>query len=187
MASQSAPWYQILETLAEEQDLDEVKRRFGLTREDMAQILRAAARLLRPETFSSWALYVDGASRGNPGPAGAGAVLFGPDGAKRAEESRYLGEATNNVAEYQALLLGLDLAREQGAKHLDIFSDSQLLVRQLKGLYQVRKAHLYPLWRQALEKLKQFESYDISHVDRSMNLEADHLARKAIDRQRRKR
>ncbi|MGQ9687981.1 MAG: ribonuclease HI family protein [Desulfobaccales bacterium] len=187
MAPSSVPWHQILEALAEDLELDRIMRRFGLSREDMAQILRFAASLLRMENTSSWVLYVDGASRGNPGPAGAGAVLYGPNGAKQAEESRYLGEATNNMAEYQALLLGLDLARNQGAKHLKVFSDSELLVRQLKGIYQVRKAHLYPLWHQAQEKLQQFDSVEIYHVDRSLNFEADQLARKAIDRQRRKR
>jgi ribonuclease HI len=91
-----------------------------------------------------WSLYVDGACRGNPGPAGAGAVLYGPKGDKRAEDSRYLGEATNNVAEYQALLLGLELALKHGAKNLSIVSDSELMVRQLNGSYQVKKPHLFP-------------------------------------------
>jgi len=177
----------IFAALAEELDVPAVCRRFGLSRKDMAQIFRDAAFIFDIDKQGTWRLYVDGASRGNPGPAGAGAVLFGPDGEKRAEECRYLGETTNNVAEYQALLLGLELALNQGVKRLHIFADSQLVVNQLLGAYQVKKIHLLPLWDQARQALQKFDTYAISHLDRSFNYEADRLARQAIDQHRRKR
>jgi ribonuclease HI len=178
---------QVLVALAENLDIEEVRRGFGLSREEMAQIFRDAAFVFDIDKLGMWALYVDGASRGNPGPAGAGAVLFDVKGEKRAQDSRYLGETTNNVAEYQALLLGLKLALDQGVKNLHIFADSQLVVQQIKGAYRVKKPHLLPFWRQALQELQKFDMYAISHLDRSFNHEADLLARQAIDRQRRKR
>lgn len=134
-----------------------------------------------------WTLFIDGASRGNPGPAGAGAVLLGPQGEKKAEASRFLGETTNNAAEYEALLLGLDLALKHGARRLLILSDSELLVRQLLGAYKVRQPHLLSLWQQAREKLGRLEGYLIRHVRREANATADRLARQAIDRERGKR
>ncbi len=130
---------------------------------------------------------MDGASRGNPGPAGAGAVLYDPGGEKRGEESRYLGKTTNNVAEYQALLLGLDLALRHGVRNLRIFSDSELLIRQLMGVYRVKKAHLYPLWLKVRETLQHFAGYGFTPLDRSLNVEADRLARQAVDRHGEKR
>lgn len=178
---------QVLAALAKTLDIAAVRRRFGLSREDLAQILRDAALHFEPGDLRMWSLYVDGASRGNPGPAGAGAVLYGPRGEKRAEDSRYLGETTNNVAEYQALLLGLELALKHEVKSLNIYADSQLMVRQLLGAYRVKKPHLIPLWQKARETLQNFVAYGISHLDRSLNYEADRLARQAIDQHRRKR
>ncbi len=186
MGDAPPPRQEIFAALAEELDIPAVCRRFGLSREDLAQIFRDAAAHFYKEDTTPWRLYVDGASRGNPGPAGAGAVLFGPDEEKRAEESRYLGETTNNVAEYQALLLGLELARNRGVKHLQVYADSELVVRQLKGTYQVKKPHLLPLWQEARQALQKFDTYAISHLDRSFNQEADRLARQAIDQHRRK-
>jgi len=178
---------QVLAALAQDLDLPGVMRRFGLSREDMTNLLEDAASVFRLEQLGTWSLYVDGASRGNPGPAGAGAVLFGPQGERKAEDNRYLGETTNNVAEYQALLLGLELAQNLGVRNLKVFADSQLMVRQLKGAYRVKTPHLVPLWRAAHQALQKFDSYAISHLDRSLNHEADRLARQAIDRHRRKR
>ena len=129
-----------------------------------------------------WRLYCDGASRGNPGPAGAGALLYDPGGTLKGQLSRYLGETTNNVAEYQALILGLQLAREQGAARIQILADSQLVVEQLKGSYKVKSPHLLPLWQQAKKELQSFEAYAISHLGRAGNQEADLLARQAADR-----
>ncbi len=140
----------------------------------------AAAYRRRESGF--WRLFCDGASRGNPGPAGAGALLYDPQGALQAQLSRYLGETTNNVAEYQALILGLQLARARGAARVQVFADSQLVVEQLTGSYRVKSPHLLPLWRQAKKELQNFEAYAISHLGRAGNQEADRLARQAIDR-----
>ena len=178
---------QVLAALAQDLDLPRVMGRFGLSREEMAHLLQEAASVLRRETLGMWRLYVDGASRGNPGPAGAGVVLFGPQGEKRAENSRYLGETTNNVAEYQALLMGLELAQSLGVRNLHVFADSQLVVQQLKGAYRVKTPHLLPLWRSAHQALQKFDIYAISHLNRSLNHEADRLARQAIDQHQRKR
>jgi ribonuclease HI len=175
--------------LAQEPDLAAVCRRFGLAREDLTRLFQEAAELFQQQEGDAgvWRLYVDGASRGNPGPAGAGAVLFDPKGEKRAQEGRYLGETTNNVAEYQAFLLGLELALKLGVKNLHVFGDSLLVVQQLKGVYQVKTPHLYPLWSQVKETLPKFNSYEISHIDRFLNQQADRLAGQAIDQHRRKR
>jgi ribonuclease HI len=178
---------EIFSALAQDLDISAVCRRFGLTREDLAQVFREAAALFDKENAGAWRLFVDGAARGNPGPAGAGAVLFDPSGKKRAQDSRYLGETTNNVAEYQAFILGLELALSLGVKNLHVSADSLLVVQQLKGAYQVKTPHLFPLWRQARKTLQKFDTCAISHLDRSLNQEADRLARQAIDQHQRKR
>ena len=126
-------------------------------------------------------IHADGASRGNPGPAGAGALLYDPGGILKAQLSRYLGETTNNVAEYQALILGLQMAREQGATRIQVLADSLLIVEQLKGSYRVKSPHLLPLWRQAKKELQYFEAHAISHVPRAENSLADGLANQGID------
>jgi ribonuclease HI len=135
----------------------------------------------RQEGF--WRLHCDGASRGNPGPAGAGMVLHDPQGRLQVRKGRYLGKTTNNVAEYQALLLGLEEAQKLSVKKLRILADSELLVKQLNGLYRVKSPHLLPLWRQALQALRQFEAYAIIHVPREKNRLADEVANQAIDHQ----
>jgi ribonuclease HI len=126
-------------------------------------------------------LWTDGASRGNPGPAGIGALLKTLAGEVLAAESAYLGEATNNVAEYKALLMGLERALELGVKQLEVRADSELLIKQLKGQYQVRNAGLQPLYRSALSLLARFEASTLLHVRREHNLEADRLANAGID------
>jgi ribonuclease HI len=170
----------VVAALAETLDPGQVMARFGLSRQELQDLLRQAAAACRPAD-GPWRLYVDGASRGNPGPAGAGAILYDPAGAVQRRGSRFLGRATNNVAEYQGLLLGLTLAREQGARRLDIRADSELMVRQLNGRYRVRHPGLLPLWQAAVQALEQFDAWSIAHVDRSLNQEADRLARQAVD------
>lgn len=123
----------------------------------------------------------DGAARGNPGPAGAGAVLATTDGRVVAEVARGLGEATNNVAEYTAAILGLERAAELGADEVTLRSDSQLLVNQLTGRYRVRTAHLVPLHRRALELARGFRRVRFEHVPRERNVEADRLANAGVD------
>lgn len=153
----------------------------------LQDLFQKVADAYRRRETGFWRLYCDGASRGNPGPAGAGALLYDPGGILKGQLSRYLGETTNNVAEYQALILGLQLAREQGAARIQILADSQLVVEQLNGSYRVKSPHLLPLWQQAKKELQNFEAYAISHVPRAQNSLADELANQGIDQKPRPR
>ena len=127
-------------------------------------------------------IYFDGASRGNPGRAGAGIWIADGEGKKISEVSRYLGHKTNNQAEYWALLLGLREAKRLGGKSLRIFTDSELVERQIKGIYRVRDLNLKILHRTVQENLKVFSSFEIQSVPREENREADRLANEAIQR-----
>jgi len=124
---------------------------------------------------------VDGAARGNPGDAGCGAAICDENGNLVKELSRYLGRTTNNVAEYQGLLMGLDALIELGRKRIRVHSDSQLLVRQLNGEYRVKDEKLKVLYQRAQTLLRQFDSCRIVHVYREMNKVADRLANRGID------
>jgi ribonuclease HI len=126
-------------------------------------------------------LYTDGGSRGNPGPAGIGARLLTASGDVVEELADFIGTATNNVAEYQALLAGLDLALDRGVERLDVFMDSELVVRQVNGQYKVKDAGLKPLHAQACLLLSRFHEVDVKHVRREQNAEADRLVNEAID------
>lgn len=126
-------------------------------------------------------IYSDGAARGNPGPAGAGAVLKDSSGEVVERLGRFLGQNTNNFAEYMGLLLGLRRARELGASSVEVFSDSELLVRQLKGHYQVKAPNLRPLFQEASELLRSFEQVRLTHIRRELNQEADEMSNRAID------
>ena len=126
-------------------------------------------------------LRTDGASRGNPGPAGIGVVLEADGGAGRLEFLEYIGETTNNVAEYRALLRGLSEAERIAPASLTVMCDSELLVRQLNGEYKVKAAHLKPLYLDALGRLRRFPAARILHVERAQNAAADRLANRAID------
>jgi ribonuclease HI len=127
-------------------------------------------------------LWTDGGARGNPGPAGAGVMLKTAAGEVLAAEGQFLGHTTNNVAEYKALLLGLERALELGVKRLEVRADSELLIKQLKGEYRVKNAGLRPLYEQALALLGRFEVTRLQHVRREHNVEADRLANEGIDR-----
>jgi ribonuclease HI len=126
-------------------------------------------------------VHVDGGARGNPGPAAAAAVLSDPDGNVVAEATEHLGETTNNVAEYRALLLGLERARELGATELELVNDSELVARQLTGEYKVKHAGLKPLHEQALAALRGFERWSIRSVPRAQNAQADQLVNQTLD------
>jgi ribonuclease HI len=126
-------------------------------------------------------LHVDGASRGNPGEAGFGVHVSAEDGSEVAALYGYLGTATNNVAEYQALLHGLRFALARGASRVEVYSDSELLVRQIEGRYRVKSAGLQPLHREARGLLARFTSARVAHVPRERNREADALANRAVD------
>jgi ribonuclease HI len=123
----------------------------------------------------------DGAARGNPGPAGAGAVVVGADGTVLAEVAEGLGETTNNVAEYTAAIRGLEEAARLGADRVLLRSDSQLLVNQLTGRYRVKTPHLVPLHRRVRELVRSFERVTFEHVPRERNVEADRLANLGVD------
>jgi ribonuclease HI len=129
-----------------------------------------------------WRLYTDGASKGNPGAAGAGWVLINEKHSVAIKECKFLGQATNNEAEYQALILGLQKALSLGIIEIRIYMDSELLVRQLNGLYKVRNPRLNVFFSQARDLLKKFTNYAIMHVPRAENREADRMANEAIKR-----
>jgi ribonuclease HI len=129
-------------------------------------------------------VHVDGGSRGNPGPAAAGAVLRTADGEVVAEASRTIGRATNNVAEYRALLLGLERARELGATEVEVINDSELIAKQVTGRYKVKHADMKPLHAAAAAALAGFERWSIRSVPRAENADADALVNAALDRAR---
>lgn len=130
---------------------------------------------------TEWLLMVDGAARGNPGEAGCGAAILDEHGTVVRELSRYLGRATNNVAEYQGLLMGLEALLRLDRKKIRVQSDSQLLVRQLNGEYRVKDEKLKALYEKAVRLLREFECYRIIYVPRESNKLADRLANKGID------
>jgi ribonuclease HI len=124
---------------------------------------------------------VDGGARGNPGPAAAAAVATSLEGDVLGERSAYIGEATNNVAEYRALLLGLELARELGADEVEVVNDSELVARQIGGEYKVKHAGLKPLFLEAMRTLRGFDSWAVRAVRREQNERADELVNEALD------
>jgi ribonuclease HI len=126
-------------------------------------------------------VHIDGGARGNPGPAAVAAIASEPDGSVLGERAEYIGEATNNVAEYRALLLGLDLARSLSAREVDVINDSELVARQIGGQYKVKHAGLKPLWQQAMEELRAFDRWSIRNVPRAENADADALVNQALD------
>ncbi len=126
--------------------------------------------------------HCDGGARGNPGPAGFGAVVTGADGAVLGELSEFLGVQTNNFAEYSGLLASLDFALTHGHRRLRVVSDSELMVKQIQGKYQVKSPGLRPLFEQAKKKIAQLEGFEIVHALRHKNKDADRLANMAMDR-----
>ncbi len=125
--------------------------------------------------------FSDGAARGNPGPAGAGGVLIDGETGEKLELGRYLGETTNNVAEYQGFLMVLEAARQKGVRELVMCTDSELLVKQVKGVYRVKAEHLIPLFNATRDKLRSFDKVDVRHVRRELNKDADRMSNRAID------
>jgi len=128
--------------------------------------------------------YTDGGSRGNPGPAAAAFTLTEPTGARQCAKARYLGMATNNVAEYAAIVDALEEAKRRGAKRITLYSDSELIVRQLNGQYKVKSEKLRPLWTKSVGLLDEFESWRVQHVRREQNKKADRLVNMSLDRKR---
>src|SRR5271155_3441378 len=126
--------------------------------------------------------FSDGGARGNPGPSGYGVVIQDESGKKVAALSEYLGHQTNNFAEYQGLIAALEYAVKHGLKALKVISDSELMVKQIKGLYKVNNAALRDLHGRAKELIAQLEWFSIGHALREHNLEADRLANEAMDK-----
>lgn len=126
-------------------------------------------------------LHTDGGARGNPGPAGAGVVLSDEKGKIIKELGSYLGVCTNNEAEYRALILGLDAAQGAGATKLDVFMDSELIVKQLKGEYKVKKHNMQKFFAEVQSHLPAFEDVTFNHVRREKNSHADSLVNEVLD------
>ena len=127
-------------------------------------------------------IHFDGASKGNPGPASIGAVIAAPTGETVLEINESIGRATNNFAEYTALIRALEEALRLGASAVDCFSDSELVVRQMTGKYRVKSESLLPLWQEARALCQQFGHFSIRHVPRTENRRADRLASKALEK-----
>ena len=127
-------------------------------------------------------MHVDGGARGNPGPAAVAAVATAPGGDALGEASRFIGDTTNNVAEYRAVLLGLELARELGARQVEVVNDSELVARQIGGQYKVKNAGLKPLFLETVEALRGFDRWSVRNVRREHNVRADELVNEELDR-----
>jgi len=126
-------------------------------------------------------IHTDGAARGNPGPAGAGAILRDADGAVVAELARFLGLRTNNYAEWTAVELALEEALALGATQVDLRMDSELVARQIAGRYRVKHPDLKPIHARVMALLARFDAYTVAHVPRALNKDADRLSNVAID------
>ena len=131
--------------------------------------------------MSELIIHTDGGSRGNPGPSAAGFTLAKTDGTQLQAKAFFLGHATNNVAEYTAVVKALEAAKQAGAKQLTLYSDSELLVRQVNGQYKVKSEQIKPLFRQAVTLLGGFEKWKVEHVTRDKNKQADELVNRALN------
>jgi ribonuclease HI len=196
MSGQRPSLSELLRVIAEEEGLERTLARFpGLSHTDLVGVLlgkpapshppprtqSAAGSVHRVQSHRKLRVASDGAARGNPGPAGAGAVLFDEQGQVLERLGKFLGRQTNNVAEYQGLLLGVRRAKQLGAEELEVVADSELIIRQLSGAYQVRAPALRELHSEALSLLKAFRKVKLVHVPRAQNAEADEMSNRAID------
>ncbi len=141
-----------------------------------------AAAAPNASTSETITAYCDGGSRGNPGPAGYGVSIEDPSGQRVGELSEFLGVKTNNFAEYSALLGALEFALTQGHRSLKVIADSELMVKQIKGQYQVKSPELRPLYDEAKRRIAKLGKFEIQHVLRNKNKRADELANEAMDR-----
>jgi ribonuclease HI len=186
---------EVLRFIARQEELQSTLEAFpGLNREGLRKVLERVAAaangspkslaqvaLLHPPVPERVRVYSDGAARGNPGPAGAGAVLVDPAGHVIDKLGKFLGKQTNNYAEYMGLLLGLRRARTLGVREVEVFADSELMIRQLGGRYQVKSRSLKPLYDEAVRLLNDFSRVKLVHVPREMNEAADVMSNRAID------
>lgn len=177
-----------LKELSKTLDVRAAIERLGITEDDARAIFKGLAGepveepLFAPPLSGPYELRVDGASRGNPGEAGAGAVIKDPQGNVVRELRKYLGIATNNMAEYRALVMALAEARSMGIRDIEVFADSELVVKQMTGAYRVKSEELRPLYEEAARLMKGFRTSKIVHVYREENGIADKLANEAIER-----
>ncbi len=171
----------ILERLFPGEDLPALRQLIAGSLKPPAEKAVSAAPVATVAAAGCYRLFTDGASRGNPGQAGAGAVLLSPQGDELIARSAYLGSCTNNVAEYRALILGLDEALQLGCEELAISLDSELIVRQIQGRYKVKNEVLLPLFQQVQQRLARLRRWSINHVPRAQNSRADQLANRGID------
>lgn len=166
--------------MAENLDMAKTMKEFPeVSVKEIHSLFLKLADTFRPEDTVH--IYVDGASRGNPGDAGIGVVITTEDGKILKALGKYIGKTTNNVAEYQALITALGEAKSLGGTEIKIFADSELMVKQIKGEYKVKSAGLLPRYQEAKTLLMKFSKYDIIHIKREKNAEADRLANQAID------
>jgi ribonuclease HI len=179
-----------LSTLSKGFDLSGAAREAGISATEgeaiLSSILKGKASAKKPSVQNGpregeFVIHVDGASRGNPGLAGAGAIIKDSSGAVIGELRRFLGMGTNNMAEYEALILALEEAKGLGCESVSVFADSELVVKQIKGIYRVKNEGLKGLYAIAIKLASQFTSFKIAHVKRELNSEADKLANEAID------
>ena len=161
---------EILEFIAEEEDLQLTQKRFGFSRERLKEIISGKIKPVE--------IYIDGAARGNPGPSGAG-VVFVREGRIIQTLSKSLGRCTNNQAEYLALIHALEMAKSLGYKNIVIKTDSQLVARQIRGLYRIKNGILLKLAARVKELLSTFDNWDLVEIPRNENQDADRLAKDA--------
>ena len=155
----------------------------SLSKADVDGLFQRLSSHIRSQTTPGerFTIHVDGGSRGNPGPGGLGVVILGGDGCTVEEMAEPIGRCTSNEAEYHALLRGIRRAQELGARDLTIKSDSELLVKQLSGVYRVKSPNLLPLCRQVMALLRQLAGWKVVHIPRDQNTRADMLANLGID------
>jgi ribonuclease HI len=186
---------EVLRFISRQEALESTLEAFpGLARAELRKLLERAAEqsaagmkslaqlaLLSSPMPERLRVYSDGAARGNPGLSGAGAVLVEPSGNVIDRLGKFLGKQTNNYAEYMGLLLGLRRARALGVREVEVFADSELMIRQLGGRYQVKSKTLKPLYDEAVRLLNDFSRVKLVHVPRAMNKAADEMSNRAID------
>jgi ribonuclease HI len=178
---------ELLRYLAETLSFAKAIERFpGLTNEKLKGLLLEASTLFEEHPpkhppFERLTFYIDGASRGNPGKAAVGIVVLDGKGHVIDEVKRYIGETTNNMAEYQALIEALTEGKRLGGRVIHVFSDSELLVRQMNGIYKVRDSKLLDFYNEAKRLISSFKEFKIDHITRDKNSKADSLANEALD------
>lgn len=179
---------EILQSLAETLSFAKTLQHFpGLTHKKIEELLLEASASFEKApskiglNTDKLTFYIDGASRGNPGKAAIGVVIMNGDGHPIDEIKRYIGETTNNMAEYQALIEALTEGKRLKGREIHVFSDSELLVRQINGVYKVKDSKLLDLYKEAKRLISGFKEFKIDHIVREKNSQADSLANQALD------